>query len=242
MINIAIVDDESAVANKLKNFIDKYFGDEGDGAEYTVKLFADGVNFLSSQYGYFDIVFMDIRMPMMDGIEVAQQFREKNETACLIFVTNLADMAIKGYEVNALDFVVKPIEYGDFKYRMAKAVRRVQVTSQDSIVVISDRQPIMINVHSIMYVETILHKVIYHTISGTVEAWGTMREAESKLKKYNFSRCNSGYLVNLRYVENVRGSVVHIGDVELSISRSRRQPLLSDMMNFFAKENGGGGI
>lgn len=179
-------------------------------------------------------------MPMKDGLEIAREFRKKNETACLIFVTNLADMAIRGYEVDALDFVVKPIEYGDFKYRMEKAIKRATAKSDDYIMVLNGRSLIKVSVGNIMYVETIYHRVVYHTVTGEIEEWSSMREAEKKLLKYGFTRCNSGYLVNLRFVEAVRGNFVYIGGSSLMISRSRKAGLLKDMMKYLPVAGGGG--
>ena len=239
MINIAIVDDETAISEKLKSYVEKFFGEESAAKDlsYTVKVFSDGIDFLSSPYVNFDIVFMDICMPMKDGLTVAREFRKKNESACLIFVTNLADMAIKGYEVSALDFVVKPVEYSDFKYRFAKAVKRVKTRSENFIVIMNNRYPVRVAVQSILYVELVYHRVIYHTTDGDLEEWGTMRDAEKRLQNYNFSRCNSGYLVNLNYVDNVRGNVVYINNSVLTVSRNRKAGFMSDMTKFF----GGGG-
>ncbi len=234
MLNIAIVDDEGKIREKLRGYIDKYFKEQDCEikSEYRVDCFSDGINFLSAPFGLYDIVFMDIKMPMKDGLEIAREFRKNNVTACLIFVTNLSDMAIKGYEVDALDFVVKPLAYEDFKYRMAKAVRKAQSILKDSIIICYNRVPVKLSVQSIMYVETVYHKVIYHAIEGDYEEWGTMREAEKKLKEYNFSRCNSGYLVNLRYVDNVEGNIVYMGKTEIPISRNRRTAFMDDLVRY----------
>lgn len=240
MLNIAIIDDEQAVIDKLKSYIEKYFSEEAPTEEFCVNCFFDGMKFLSSQHSGFDIVFMDICMPFKDGLEIAHEFRKNNEPACLIFVTNLADMAIRGYEVNALDFVVKPVEYGDFKYRMAKAVSRAKFRVRDCIVVIKNRLPTRITVQSIMYVETIYHRVIYHTVAGAVEEWGTMKQAEDRLRDYNFTRCNSGYLINLHFVDNIRNNNVYIGETRLAISRSRKSKVMDDMMKYLSRTGGGG--
>lgn len=238
MLNIAIVDDEKEVASKLKSFVDRFFGEEktGSSSGYEVKIYSDGVDFLSSDYGSFDIVFMDICMPLKNGLDVSKIFRERNDSACLIFVTNLADMAIRGYEVNAFDFVVKPIDYNDFRYRMAKALKRVG-TRSDYIVISDKSSSARIDVQSILYVEMLKHRVIYHLIDRDLERWGTMRETEKNLCPYGFSRCNSGYLVNLRHVDNVRGNTVYIGKLELTVSRSRKAAFMADMLAFL-----GGGV
>ena len=238
VINIAIVDDENTVLEKLNGYVDRFFAQENE--TYRVKCFGDGVNFLSAPHGEFDIVFMDIQMPMKNGLEVAREFRKVNDAAQLIFVTNLADMAIKGYEVNALDFVVKPIEYGDFAYRMSKAVKRAKAVIRESIMITCNRQQVRISVKDLLYVEVVRHRVVYHTFDGEMEEWGTMRDTENKLKKYNFSRCNSGYLVNLRYVADVSDGMVKIGGESLQVSRSRKSGLMTDIMSYVGGSHGGG--
>lgn len=235
MLNIAIVDDEESVRKELGSYIDRYFSEKDCEVEdeYVVDSYSDGASFLSAQFNSFDIVFMDIKMPMRNGLDVAREFRKSNQTACLLFVTNLAEMAIKGYEVSALDFIVKPLTYEDFRYSMSKAVRRALASGTgDNIMVRNNRALVKIPVQSILYAETDYHKIIYHTITGDVEEWCAMREAEKRLRRYFFSRCNSGFLVNLRYIDKVSDGCAYIGKTVIPISRNRRTEFMNDMMNY----------
>lgn len=235
MLKIAIVDDEESIRKELACYIDRYFSEKDCEAVggYVINEYSDGLSFLSAQYNLFDIVFMDIKMPMKSGLDVARVFRKSNQTACLLFVTNLAEMAIKGYEVNALDFIVKPLSYEDFRYSMRKAVRRAFVqASSDNIMVRNNRLYLKIPVQSILYAETAYHKIIYHTMTGDVEEWCSMRDVEKKLCRYYFSRCDSGFIVNLRYVDKVVDGCVYIGNTIIPVSRSRRAKLMNDMMSY----------
>ena len=109
MINIAIIEDNAADANLLRSYIDRYFAETDKS--YKVEVFSDGFNFLSNYSGKCNIAFFDIEMPHIDGMQVARRLRAVDSEVSIIFVTNMAKYAINGYEVSALDFIIKPVEY-----------------------------------------------------------------------------------------------------------------------------------
>ncbi len=122
MIKTAIVEDEAAAAAHLADCLKRY-GEE-NGVVFSCDVYDGSVAFLESYDGRYDMVFMDIEMEHLDGMSAAKRLREMDRSVEIIFVTNMARYAIKGYEVDALDFVVKPVVYHDFEFRLKKAVDR----------------------------------------------------------------------------------------------------------------------
>ena len=101
MISIAIVEDQAELSNTLLSYIRRYMAETHEAIE--AKVFCDGAPFIDE---CFQIVFMDIAMPNIDGQEAARRLREIDNVVCLIFITSLAQYAIRGFEVSALDFVL----------------------------------------------------------------------------------------------------------------------------------------
>lgn len=126
MLLIAIVDDERSDSSALKALVDTYF--QQNRQAYMIHVFNGALDFIRSTENH-DIVFMDIRMDKLDGLEVARIMRKINTDSVLIFVTHMAQLAIKGYEVDALDFIVKPADQGSINYVLDKAMKRLEGVS-----------------------------------------------------------------------------------------------------------------
>ena len=109
MFRIAIVEDEDACARLLEDYIRRYGETAGDA--FRTDRFPNGLEFIENYRPVYDVILMDIRMPLVDGMEAARRLRAQDEETALIFVTNMAQYAIKGYEVQALDFMLKPVQY-----------------------------------------------------------------------------------------------------------------------------------
>ena len=132
MYQIALVEDEQSAADVLSSFIARY-GEERD-EQFEVTHFSNAIDFEMTRRR-FDLVFMDIQMPGINGMEAARLLRTYDAETPIIFVTNLAQYAVKGYEVDALDFIVKPITYFNFRMRMDKAMRHIRRNAGHSVMV-----------------------------------------------------------------------------------------------------------
>ena len=109
MIKVAIVDDNRKDADILVQYLKK-FGEQNEHCEIKVDYFDNGLQFIVDYKAVYDIIFMDIEMPMMDGIETSYRLRKIDKRVALLFVTNMAQLAVRGYEVDAMDFIVKPFK------------------------------------------------------------------------------------------------------------------------------------
>lgn len=240
MIKIAIVEDEEDVAKNTSEFIRRYMSE--NNIEYKAKWFPSGESFLFSDVNEFDIILLDIQLQKMDGMTVAKKVREGNQEVAIVFVTSLAQYAINGYEVGALDFIIKPLNYYNFALKFRRAVNCALRNVDDNIVVRNRLQTNVIRIQDILYVETVGHAVTYHTKNGTFQTTGTMKKIKNELSNYPFSLCNQSFLVNLRYVTQADSSFVVVKDEKLAMSRTRRKEFMGDLNKYLADNacKGGG--
>lgn len=231
MIQIAIVDDEKEAAQLLNHYIDRYFSKKQE--DYKVVCFSNGLNFLDEFEGKFDVVFMDIEMPHLNGIETAKKMRQIDDSVVLIFVTNMAQYAIRGYEVNAIEFMVKPVGYYNFTDKMDKALHFVRRNTEKCILLHDQDIMAKVRISDIYYLEKDRNYIIYHTENGQFRERGTMAEIEKQFTEFGFSKCISGCLVNLRYVTGMSRDAVFIKDVNLPLSRQQRKVFVKEFADFF---------
>lgn len=224
MYKIAIVEDEWESADRLNQCLETYSRE--NGAMFNITRFRNGLNFIEEYRPNYDIVFMDIDMPHKNGLAVAADLRKLDSAVVLIFVTFLAKYAIKGYEVDALSYMIKPVNYNAFKITMDRAVSRCAKKARSSVLVPSAEGMLRIELDCLDCVEIADHNITYHTSKGDYSAYGTMRTVEKLLPPGQFSRCNRSVLVNLRSVKRINGDFVYVGEAKYEISRPRKQALL----------------
>ena len=235
MIRFAIIDDEIEVANKLTSYIDKYF--QINNCQCEVKFFDTASKFLENYHFDFDAIFMDINMPGVDGMSATKELRRLDKNVKIIFVTSLAQYAIKGYEVNAFDFVVKPVNYYTFAMKLDRLMENYREKEGASIIIKANNSFIKTPVSDIKYIEISDHKLIVHTISNDFETYDTLSNYLNLLKNEPFALCNRCYLVNLKYVNKVNKDAVYIGNNCIQMSRRKYK----EFMNSLNKYLGNGG-
>ena len=172
-------------------------------------------------------------MGKLDGLETARFIRKINKENILIFVTNMAQFAIKGYEVDALDFILKPPSMAPIAYVMDKAMKRLDgggAKAQFSLK--TSDGTISLSANDITYVEVFDHNPVYHTTRGDYTVRGRLSDLTGKLDPDRFVMCNRSFIVNLRHVSNVTSDSLLIGDTRISVSKSHRKELMKRFSSF----------
>ena len=229
-MHVAIVEDDQECRDQLEEFIRRY-GDE-HGMPFDVESFADGIQIVERDASRFDIILLDIEMPCMNGMEAAQRLRAADADVVLVFVTNMAQYAIRGYEVGALDFVLKPINYYTFSVRFERAIHRAQKRESGQVLLNLPDAVKRISTREIYYVEVQNRMLHYHTEVGEFVLRGTMQQAEQQLERYHFVRCNQCYLVNLAYVKGIENDFALVKNDRLEISRRQRTAFLTAVASY----------
>ena len=230
MYHIAIVEDEKEYSNQLKEYLTQYQDEQG--LEFKISVFGDGSEILDGYTPEYDVILLDIEMPNINGMDAAEQIRTMDENVVLMFITNMASYAIRGYGVGALDFVMKPINYYTFSMKMTRALKRVKQKVQKQILLTLPDGVKKLELNQILFVEVQNRMLYYHTIEGDYIVRGTMQSAESMLAEYPFVKCNHWYLVNLMQVKEVRGNMVTVGTFELEISRRNKTSFLKALTEY----------
>ena len=233
MIKIAIVEDEVMYANQLQDYLKQYEKENGELFEITV--YTDGDEIVHKYRSQFDIILMDVEMKFMDGMSAAEEIRKVDTEVVIIFITNMPQYAIRGYAVDALDYVLKPVSYFAFSQRLSRAIGRMKKRETKNISVNVKGGTIRLDVANIYYIESQGHNLIFHTASGEYEAPGTMKEVEDKLGKLNFFRGNQGYLINLTHVEGVQESCALVKGEQLLLSRARRKDFMEALTCYWGE-------
>ena len=217
MIRVAIVEDDAEVREALQEYVRRYTRQYG--TEFEVAVFADGLDILDNYRAVYDIVFLDVEMKHLDGMTTAERIRQMDADVILVFITNMAQYAIRGYSVGALDYVLKPVPYFAFSQQLLKAVARLEKRTKRYLTVPVEGGLRRLDTASIYYLESEGHRVHFYAEDGDFSAPGSLKTFEEKLADCPFARCNSGYLVNLAQVRELRQEQERLRELR------RRRPL-----------------
>ena len=227
-MNIAIVDDEEAFRNTLTEFLKRFFRENQQYAQgFSIEKFHDGEELLQGYTPRFDIIFLDIDMDVVNGMETAKRIREVDDMTAIIFVTRMARYALQGYSVAALDFILKPVDYISFSIKLKRALVRVELERPRLIQVSQNGETHYINIKDILYIEVFNHYCEFHAKGKNYRIWGSLKEIEQQIHDDTFCLCNRCYLVNLRHIKAVQDDFVLVGQDRLEISRRQRSAFMA---------------
>ena len=240
MVKIAIVEDDENCAKELQTFFARYKIDSGCAME--TKCFATADEFLKTfRAGEYQMIFLDIEMPGTNGMQAAKIIREKDDLTLLVFVTNLSQYALESYEVQAFNFMVKPVSYDNFVLKMERAMDRIKSDADQKIIVtVRDEErdgfiEKVFEVSELKYIEVFNHKIVYHTTEGKFSVRdGSMKTASERFEPYGFFLCDQSYLVNFKYITAVNKDECKIGNDVVKISRRRKAEFLTAFAEYIS--------
>lgn len=232
MIRIAVVEDDLSYSNQLTEYLHKYEAECGE--RFEISTFPDGNRIVDSYHSQFDIILMDIEMQFMDGMSAAEAIRKNDKEVVIIFITHTPQYAIRGYEVEALDYIIKPVSYFAFTQRLTRAITRMKKREQKSIVISVKGGVVRLAANSIYYIESQGHDLIYHTAQGEYVTTGTMKDSEEALRSLHFFRGSKWYLINLALVDGLEDGSARLRDGKrISLSRGRKKEFMAALAQYW---------
>ena len=232
-MKIAIIEDQEKEKERLESYIEDFCSQLS--LPVTIDSYKDGINIVENYHSQYDVLYFDVEMSIMDGITAAKKIREIDSQVLIVFVTNHSQVAIQGYSVEAIDFLLKPLTFFSFSEHFKKIVKKLSNSKKDSIFIKKGNKTIKLLQQEIRYIENEGHRIYIHTNKETFEINSSMKYIESTLKDY-FFRSNNCYIVNLNYVERVEGNTVYIGETPLQISRPRKKEFMQSLTEFIGEE------
>lgn len=230
MINCLIVDDEPLAADVIESFVGKmphlYLVGKANSATEALSIL---------KTNKVDIMFLDIQMPEMTGLEFLKTLRNP---PLVIFTTAYPNYALESYEIDAADYLLKPVSFDRFVKAINKAEERMKNLGNESetpdyIFVKADGKLVRINIEEICYVEGLKDYVIIHTMQTKVVTHNTMKNIEALLlTDDNFIRIHRSYIINLRFVKEIEGNSFRVKDQLLTIGTTFKEEVQSKLEKF----------
>ena len=231
MWKVAVVDDQASVRAQMQSYFERYQQEHGE--RFQLYPFEDPVLFLDRYRPEYDLVLMDIDMPSMDGLTAAHRLRKLDPKVVLMFVTNLAQYAINGYEVSAVDFVVKPVSYAKFAFKLKRALKLAAPKDRKMVLIRTEDGTMAVERDDVTYVEVQGHNLFYHTVETTYRVRGSLKQAEEELGGMPFFTCNKCYIVNLAFVDAVRENVAVVAGDEIVVSRPKKKTFMEALAAYY---------
>lgn len=223
MVSIAVVEDSEQEAKSLMDSLTRYAAQ--NQLEFQITHFPDAVSLLDSYRADLDLIFMDIKLPMMSGMEAAKRLREFDRSVTLVFVTNMAQYAIEGYAVEAFDYILKPINDYAFNLKLKRILSHVGSRLRDRIVIRAEGKTIGLQLRKIYYVEVEGHYLNWYTRDKVYRSLGPLKAVDRQLPE-SYCAISRWYVINMQYVDSVVGDDVLLAGKKLRIGRSYKQKFL----------------
>ncbi len=242
MFKIAVVDDDPNYRELIVSYLKRYEGESGNRLD--ISQYSDGSDLTTELSGRidsgFDLILLDVEMKFMDGIETARKIRQFDLKTVIIFITNAPQYAISGYEVDAMDYVLKPINYFPFSQTVHRAIGRMKEREHKFVFLSGKGYAYKVDLFNLKYVEVDGHKLDFYLADKDTPLTinESMKKIESQLGDKMFFRCSQGYLVNLEFVDGLDGMDVMVAGKRIPVSKSSKRAFIDALNNYMSEVRG----
>lgn len=230
MLRIAVAEDETQCRQVLLDHIRRFA--RQSGISCPTHIYCRAGELLAHYRGQYDVLLLGIRRGSLDGLDTAAEIRRLDQGVTILFVSDLAQYAIRGYAVRAANFLLKPVDYHTLSEELNRATERVRHNKARYLQIQTEQGLQRLETGAISYIETMGRCVLIHTGGREHRCKETMKELEARLAGRDFFRCHNAYLVNLAYVESVEQTAVTVAGRSLLLSRYKRRPFLDALARY----------
>lgn len=238
MLQVAVCDDDKLFMEELTGKIFRYFQEKK--IDYNIRGFSSGEDLLGSVRDTVpDVVFLDISMEGINGIETAGRLREKNRGICIIFVTGYMNYVLEGYKVGALRYLIKE-QFDDSFEECMEAVLKQFHLHRDQLCFSFLGGNVYLTPDEISLVESRGHRLFFYGLQGRLlgQMQDKLDNVEAVLSRYRFLRAHKSYLVNMKYITEINHYRLYMdGGMELSVPKTR-YPAVRTEYALYKGENG----
>lgn len=235
MISIVICDDEIPFLDTIKEYYVKYKACKK--VDLQLISFTNGEDLITNYRPDFNIIFLDISMPGIDGITAAKKIRELDTKVVIVFLTSIIKYGLMGYTLGASNYIIKPITYKKFESELDKAVAICNDIEQQYVTLRNIDGLFKLYVNDIKYIDTYNRRTKVHTKNKEIICFYNMKELENKLEMFGFIRCHSSYIVNVKYIESVEKLIITLTSLEqIPISQQKRKDVMKSIAKYFGEE------
>ena len=232
MIHIAICDDEKDFVAYLTGLLDQYATETGE--EIKVTAYYDCMEMIEKYDITIDLIFLDIRMRLVNGLRTDERIRQMDIQVRIIFLTTLTQYGLEGYKYQATNYIIKPIKYARLKEEMKQWLERHRQDDSPFIVVVNDAGKFKVFLKSLRFIETFNRNLLLHTDQENIICYKKMKELEAELVQHGFVRCHSGYLVNLFYVKRIEKlDIILTTGERVPISQPKRKEFMERLADYW---------
>ncbi len=232
LTSICICDDEKQQRNMLNKIITR----EMDlwGYPYQIKEYSNGESLvynLEHENYYIDIIFLDIELGKSNGVDIAKTIRKHSKDTIIISVTGFSDYVFHGYDVGALNYILKPYKTEKICKVLKEALKKLEQWKENFITVQIGTNLCKINTKDILYFKSELRKLTVVTFDKTLEYYGKLNDMETVLPS-NFIRTHQRYIVNLNHVDSITQTYAKVQNEKIPISRKKYQEVVGKFTRY----------
>lgn len=232
MIHVAICDDEKEFVAYLTGLLNRYAAETGE--EIKVTAFYDGMELIEKYDTTIDLIFLDIQMRLVDGLQAAGRIRRMDEKVGIIFLTTMTQYGLEGYRYQAANYIIKPMKYVRLKAEMDSWLKKHRREDSPAVVISNDTGKYKVFLKSLRYVETFNRNLLLHTNQENIICYKSMKEMEQELQGKGFIRCHTSYIVNLFYVKGVNKLEIELISGEMiPVSQPKRKAFMENLAEYW---------
>ena len=236
---IALCDDDKSYLELFLSYIRNYLALQENCEGVAIDCYTSGEQLIEAYESgkSYDLIYLDIKMKNVSGFDAAKVIRQIDSKALIIFITSLKDYIFNSFEYRPFWFLIKPVYEDKFCYVLKQAMAQIHDIKNNRYSFYTRDYGLMsIEISKIMYLESILRKIILYTSNKQFTYYANLKEEEEKLTKYNFTRIHKGYLVNMEYIQRInKSNIVLKNNVVLPLSEHRLKAVFDNFTSYLAR-------